>query len=471
MNPRNSIWRDVSALNAYAARCQSILQYGQPDADILLYWPIYDRWHSAKGMVLPLTVHARDWLEGQAVGKAAEFLWQKGYAFDYVSDRQLRGATLKSGRIAVPGGEYRAVVVPACEHMPLETLEKLIRLAEKGATVLFDKQMPKDVPGWKNWEQRRVALNLVASRAGIQAKISEGAKPEKGKGQLLVGPLESVLTKSGLPHESMTDQGLMFIRRSFDGGLHYFVANRGEKTVSGWVPLAFAETSVLIMDPMTGRTGVGPTRLGEGGSTEVFLRLEAGESIILRCFDNKQAAGSSWTWFKSSEVRRELTGEWQVKFLQGGPQLPQPIETKKLASWTELGGEDAQRFAGTAVYTLKFDAPASGQGKSYLDLGKVCQSARVRVNGRELGTVFTPPFRVLVEQLQPKDNWLEVEVTNVSANRIRDLDRRKVSWRTFNDINFVSISYKPFDASNWPLAESGLIGPVTLSVAGPLNAR
>jgi hypothetical protein len=48
MNPRNSIWRDVSALNAYAARCQSILQSGRPDNDILLYWPIHDYWRTTK---------------------------------------------------------------------------------------------------------------------------------------------------------------------------------------------------------------------------------------------------------------------------------------------------------------------------------------------------------------------------------------------------------------------------------------
>jgi len=67
-----------------------------------------------------------------------------------------------------------------------------------------------------------------------------------------------------------------------------------------------------------------------------------------------------------------------------------------------------------------------------------------------------------VEQLKPTGNVLEVEVTNLSANRIRDLDRRKVQWKIFRDINFVSINYKGFDASTWPVRDSGLIGPATL---------
>jgi hypothetical protein len=63
---------------------------------------------------------------------------------------------------------------------------------------------------------------------------------------------------------------------------------------------------------------------------------------------------------------------------------------------------------------------------------------------------------------------LDVEVTNVSANRIRDLDRQGAQWRNFHDINFVNINYRPFDASDWPLADSGLLGPVTLT---PLAAQ
>jgi hypothetical protein len=58
---------------------------------------------------------------------------------------------------------------------------------------------------------------------------------------------------------------------------------------------------------------------------------------------------------------------------------------------------------------------------------------------------------------------LDVDVTNVSANRIRDLDRRGVVWKTFRDINIVNIDYKPFNAANWPLTDSGLLGPVTIT--------
>lgn len=150
--------------------------------------------------------------------------------------------------------------------------------------------------------------------------------------------------------------------------------------------------------------------------------------------------------------------------------LPSSFETQSLASWTERPEPAAQAFAGTARYRTQFAAPAgagpaTGEGW-ILDLGRVCQSARVRLNGEELGTVFIPPYRVWIGHLPPGTHRLEIEVTNVSANRIRDLDRRGVAWRTFHDINFVNMDYKAFDASNWPLTESGLLGPVRLIPAG-----
>ena len=79
-----------------------------------------------------------------------------------------------------------------------------------------------------------------------------------------------------------------------------------------------------------------------------------------------------------------------------------------------------------------------------------------------LGTAFTAPFHFQIGSIQSKDNLLEIEITSTAANRIRDLDRRQVEWRKFHDINFVNIDYKPFDASVWPLADAGLLGPVTL---------
>ena len=455
MNPRNPIWHDAPALNAYATRCQSVLQSGQPDGDILLYWPLEDFWMKPGDKLLPqLTVHAREWFEDQPIGKTAARLWERGYAFDYVSDRQLIAAGVEGGVIRVPGGRYRAVVVPRCDFIPLETFRALTQLALDGATVIFADALPADISGAGALDAKREIFRKARLSLEKQAKFR-------------VGPLEATLETAGVPRESLTDSGLSFTRRTFDGGWHYFIANRTQKEFDGKVALARAGKSVVLMDPLTGATGVTDCRTKEPALTEISLRLPPGGSVIVRVFREAIPSAPAWTDWRTSGEPVPLAGKWRLRFVAGGPVLPDARELTAPASWTTLDDPRANAFGGTAVYETTFDA-SSAEGKFYqLDLGQVCQSARVRLNGKDAGTLITPPFRVIVSGLKPTGNTLSVEVTGTAANRIRDLDRRGVKWRAFHDINLVNIDYKPFDASNWPIADCGLLGPVSLT---PLTA-
>ena len=72
MNPRNSIWHDVPALNAYIGRCQSIFQSGKPDNDIFLYWPVSDLWNNPDGMLPEMSVSQTAWFKDQPIGKTAQ---------------------------------------------------------------------------------------------------------------------------------------------------------------------------------------------------------------------------------------------------------------------------------------------------------------------------------------------------------------------------------------------------------------
>jgi hypothetical protein len=487
MNARNSIWHDAPALNAYVARCQSVLQSGKSDNDVLLYWPIYDYWNDPTNALPGLQVEMQKfWFRPQPISRTARVLWDHGYAFDYVSDRQLAAAKVKQGKIQMPGGSYSVIVVPPCEHMPLATFKGLLALAKSGATVIFENRLPGDVPGWNDSNKQRKAFKKMQKKIALPSGTMNLAMSKTGRGRLFVGAIDAALAQSSVGCESITDAGLCFIRRSLDGGWNYFIANRSGTNFDGWVTLGRPAKSVVILDPMTGASGVAASRQSAANSMAIHLQLAAGESVILRAFADKQTEGPAWNYWQPRGQPVEITGNWNVKFIAGGPTLPADCATTNLVSWTELGDTNAQSFAGTAVYSITFDAPGSvsslqavpgsddtlkrGHQTYSLDLGKVCQSARVRLNGRDYGTLIAPPFRVVVDNVQPKDNRLDIEVTSVSANRIRDLDQRGVPWRNFHDINFVNIDYRKFNAADWPLTDCGLFGPVTLTGAAPWSA-
>jgi len=180
-------------------------------------------------------------------------------------------------------------------------------------------------------------------------------------------------------------------------------------------------------------------------------------------FTNKTVSDPAWPYEKKSGSPRELTGPWDVKFVEGGPELPASLTLSRLVSWTDAGDAEAKRFAGTARYTLEFETPSGDSDDWLLDLGKVCDSARVRINGTPVEGFWCAPFQASIgRHLHPGKNTVEVEVTNLAANRIADLDRRKVKWKYFYDINVASKRYRSFDATDWPLRDSGLLGPVSL---------
>ena len=107
--------------------------------------------------------------------------------------------------------------------------------------------------------------------------------------------------------------------------------------------------------------------------------------------------------------------------------------------------------------------------RTWLDLGEVIgnESVRVTVNGKYLGTLIMPPYRIevpadVLKGPKAEDNDIVLDVCERAANRIRELDRKGVKWKYFTDINLVDINYKKFDASSWPVQQHGVKGPVRL---------
>jgi len=459
--PQGGLWHDLPEFNAYVSRCQSILQSGSPDNDLLVYYPVYDVWSSTGELIRPNPVP-------KSFTNSVMTLWQRGYSFDYVSDRFLARARCAKGRVLIGSAAYRAVVVPECRVMPEATLKHLARLARNGAKILFEKAPPSEVPGFARLPARSKEFQRALADFTPSVGTPENEPVPLGKGSFQVGPdLAKLLDRSRLPRESAADLGLRFVRRAHPKGYHYFLVNRGEKAIDGWVPLGTPAKSAVILDPrFPDRAGVAPLRRSADSSSakdSVYLQLQPGESCFVRTFTNHVVTGPQWQYVEPVGTAQAIAGTWKVDFIEGGPELPAAFQTAQLDSWTRSGDSETKRFAGTARYTIEFETPGARADDWLLDLGRVCESARVRLNGHQLGALWCAPFRESIGPwLRPGKNLLQVDVTNLAANRIADLDRRKVDWKYFYDINVVNRRYRPFDASDWPPFDSGLLGPVTL---------
>ncbi|NIJ51033.1 glycosyl hydrolase [Dyadobacter arcticus] len=440
-------------LNEYVESCQALLQNSKPDNDVLVYFPIHDLWATkakSSGNVHLLEVHHVDrWLLDLPFGKVSQKLWNEGYAFDYVSDLQLTQLSVdKNGSLNSGNSSYKTLLIPESSYMPMKTLNELKRLANAGAKIVFEKKVPTTVTGYAEHlrQQQQFSREINALTKQQTVKVS--------------ADLEKDLAANGVVRElRLAENGLTFIRKRTQNGALYFVTNLGNQFQEGWLQLGKADM-VFKNDPMAGKSLLSH-RPGKKGN-EFFLSLLPGQS----CFLQSGLDGARSPHLDNPKQEFEIKGKWQLTFLKGRPTLPHSSEMDQLQSWAELP-DSSEYFSGTARYKIQFNLPDGMLRKDafiQLDLGDVRETAKVTMNGKALGTVWSIPFRMNVnaELLKAKMNVLEIEVTNLSANYMRLRDKQAPEWKKFNDINIVDITYKKFDASKWKPMPSGLLGPVKL---------
>lgn len=446
-NPNLGLGADEKALFSYIQKCQELLQSGKPDDETLLYWPIYDVLNShLKGQLFfQFKIHSLDeWLHNQPFYKTTKSLIEKGYGVDFVSDNFIAHATVKNGEIVLPGGNYKSLVVPPAENMPLETLKNLIHLKKQGANIIFQ-ELPKSVPGFHNFESKHKKMqSLLADNLAI-IKASKN--------------IFSVLNTINIQPEKLVESGLKYIRRDVNGDKIYYLVNHTSKEINTFIPINITGSEVEIFNPDSSISGKANIKL-KNNKTLVKVQIKSGESLFLKT--TKKSTLKNWKYFVEAKSAYEIKEDWTISFLKGGPVLPENKIVSTLNSWTSFS-EKAAHFSGTAQYKVSFNNPNINTKNWLLKLGDVRESAKIWVNDTYIGTLWANPFEINIGTLKAGKNTLKIEVTNLAANRIRAKELRGEEWKNFYEINMVNKDYQKFDATKWNPMPSGILGPVTLT--------
>ena len=420
MSPTNSIWRDAPYFMQYVERCQSFLQWGQPDNDFLVLLPIRDAWKKPNGkLLMQFSIHAMGKLMPEFRDAILE-IDKAGYDCDYISERLLMQTTCKDRQLVTSGGTtYKGLIIPGSGEMPDAVKKHIDQLKAQGAHIMY----------------------------GIDEKeMAKAAKPEAMKTQF----------------------GLKAIRRKNANGYHYFIANLTPNDIVGKVQLAVPFKGTLWFNPLNGEIG---KVYSEGNSIEISL--QSGASMILQTFSEAAPLNDKIEMmndkghfsFLISQICDEipLDGPWTLSFTEEAPKIGKTYRLDKLQSWEALD-EQTKVTMGTGIYTTIFKLSQKDASNDWLiDLGDVRESARVYINGQFIGCAWSVPFILDTKHtLKAGDNELRIEVTNLPANRIADLDRRGVQWRKMEEINVVDINYKKTLYDQWEPMPSGLNSQVKL---------
>jgi hypothetical protein len=441
-HPSNPIWEDVPELFNYITTVQSYLQAGSPDNEVLLYWPFHDLFNSfLQGRKMQqLAIHDLDtWLKGTPFYEAIQWLLNHGYGFDYVSDRFLEQIEVVNGKLKLPGGEYKALIIPKTIHLSLSSLKKLIELQKAGAKLIFE-DFPQTVPGFHNYLDQTNEMKLLLAQQNLTKYSKQDWKTE--------------LTRAGVQDEQWVDTGLKFIRRKGTEETVYFVVNHTPKTIQTWLPLSAQSENAILIDLLNKTFGLAETKRSEG-QWRTRVELKSGSSILIKVVPSKTSL-PSWEYTQKASPSIVLEGPWNLSFLKGGPSLPPPITVEHLESWTNYG-KIYEDFSGTAVYTHSFSIEENKYPAWLLELNDLRESAKIWLDGNYIGTVWANPFEIKLPPLSAGEHTLKIQVSNLGANRIRAKELRGEQWKNFYEINMVNKDYQAFDASIWDLTPSGIL--------------
>jgi len=434
-------WNMIHAWLTYLSRCQFLLQQGLFVADVCYFY----------GEDVPNFVPAKTHMQPPL---------PVGYDCDTINAEALLGRmSVKNNRLVLPDGmSYRLLVLPDRPTMSPHALRKIRELVLAGATVVGPK--PQRAPGLTGYPQCDTEVRQLADELWGDPNARLIEERSVGKGRIIRGKtLQQILQGDGIApdfaYESeLKDTSLDYIHRTIGKMEIYFISNQKNRTERATCLFRAGDERPQIWDAVTGQRWQATDFRQAEGRTILPLEFAPRQSWFIVFGGPRLSAKRRPNSVKLTPVC-ELTGPWTVRFdpAWGGPES---VTFEKLQDWTSRPEEGIKYYSGTATYHGTFDLPQSVGKRLYLDLGTVKNLAEVRLNGENLGVVWTAPWRVEVSGLvQPKGNRLEIDVVNLWPNRlIGDANLPPEKQLTVTNV-------RKFKRDS-PLLESGLLGPVTL---------
>ena len=386
----------------------------------------------------------------------------QGYSFDYINAEVIQQRlSVKNGKLVLPDGmTYSLLVLPKIETMRPELLAKIKELVLQGAVVLGPK--PKYSPSLQGFPKADIELLKISNEIWGKVDGMTLKSAKVGNGMILSGmEMQEALDLIGIAPDCKLEKidSTLFIHRTLAEGEIYFISNQTNQTITINPEFRISGKSPELWSAVDASIRELPAYSQTEKTTSVPLKLEAFESqfIIFRKNASKSANSDLTINFPVGKTVTELNENWTVSFdnTMRGPK--NPVEFNKLTDWTLSQNDSIKYYSGTAVYRKSIqlsDIPT--YKKLILNTGNLTSMARIKVNGKDVGGVWTAPWQVDISSaIKSGSNLIEISVVNNWMNRlIGDLKIPVNERPTWSPV----IRYKADTA----LQPSGMFGPVKI---------
>lgn len=493
LNPNVTWFPQAGPFLAYLGRCQWMLRQGGFVADVAVYtgdrpyqtWGRNTNWspRATIGMVPGrgydlLTTEA---LTDRSAARDGALVLSAPAASGHPADREIM--------------RYRALVVDL-DHpeIPVAALRRIDALAKAGVPVVFGARRPERSPGLSGQPAADEEVRRLATALWTKVPAEPPAKTAPS-----AAPLDAVFSGLGLPpdfegpfdhtHRRDGDTDIYFVAGAGAADCTFRVEGREPELwdpVTGtirdavvWRPTADGRTTVPLGLPGTGSVFVVFCRpakarhLAAGATSAGAVQVlgRDGQGVRVRVWTNGTFDVGTPLAVRNLPSPMEIVGPWTVAF-EPDRGAPATAVFEKLIDWTTHADPGIRHFSGRGTYRVSFDVNDSQAGlPARLELGTVHVIAQVRLNGRDLGVVWTAPWSVDVSgALKAGRNALEIDVVSLWVNRLvgdaalppeKRITRTNVTLEPGQRTLKI---YQGFGAED-ALLPAGLLGPVRLEFA------
>jgi len=348
--------------------------------------------------------------------------------------------------------------------MELLSLKHIARLVNQGAIVYGKKpQNPLSLKGINT--DRKAFKDLTDQLWGNQENETSG-ELNVGKGKIVWGkPIDQVLREINCLPDLETDQpdslNLQYIHKKIGQTDLYFVANQQNIKLKRECTFRIANKIPEIWNPQNG-TILNPVNYSnENGRVHIPVTFAPYESLVFVFKESDNPHQLTNIKPVEPEIAEVSNFTGTITFSPAYPAKIEPVEITELKSWTDFANPAIKYFSGKANYTIHFKSPLGftpGKDSILFSLGKIGVIGGVQLNGKWLGNIWLPDFRMDVTHILKADNELQVVVANVYRNRIigdfSEYGKMQNLWTTS--------PVELFFAKDKTLQPAGLLGPIQL---------
>ena len=380
-----------------------------------------------------------------------------GYDYDFVNTEALN-EILEAGEEGLKrpdGMHYALLALPPSETMTPAMLERISALVEAGANLLGD--APSRSPSLAGRSEADARVRALASRMWSDCEARPDKTVRHGRGKVFCHrDLDKALADLDRPADvtGIEAPSTLWTHRRTNEAEIYFLSNQldNSQTVAPRFRDTRARAELWDAGTNTRYALPAPDASGSVGA----IALAPNQSVFVVFADETSDDLTPYAALASAQPVAVLSAPWEVAFDPdwGGPPL---ARMPTLTDWTKHEDDGVRYYSGTATYRTTFALPEAGQsGRLILDLGKVRDIAEVRLNGREVGTVWTDPWQIdITDFAHSGANAIEIDVTNGWRNRIiGDL-------RGAPEDRLTRPTHDHYTAES-ELESSGLMGPVRI---------